>query len=185
MQRFVVRGGTGEGLSTISQEVSELLEPPMAGGVAIAQDGFGDSHGWALGAYCSGRMYGEHRERESSESEAIRTCEKSCDGLNGHDLGTALGEELPVGVVEQQIGALGPPLGRLGVDVQSRVREPFDCIRQIARARGIGVAKRPPQRGGGAARPKEEADENADAAADRDVFDSREADLPSDGLNDV
>src|SRR6516165_6592179 len=101
MQRFVVRGGTREGLSTISQEVSELLEPPMAGGVAIAQDRFSDGHRWDLGRPCIGRMYWQHRERESSESEAIRTCEKSCDGLNGHDLGTALGEELPVGVVEQ------------------------------------------------------------------------------------
>src|SRR3974390_1217559 len=133
MQRFVVRGGTGEGLSTISQEVSELLEPPMAGGVTIAEDGFGDRHGWDLGRSRIGRMYGQHRERVSSESEAIRTCEKSCDGLNGNDLGTALGEELPVGVVEQQIGALGPPLGRLGVHVLSRVREPFYRISQVAR----------------------------------------------------
>ena len=66
-------------------------------------------------------------------------------------------------------------LGGAGVAAPSRTRP----RREVGGAVGVGLRQRAAERGGGAARPEQEPDGEADRAADRDVLDPHQPDLAS------
>ena len=59
------------------------------------------------------------------------------------------------------------------------------ALREVLRAVGVGLGQRLAERGAGAARPEQQPDREAHRAADRDVLDPHQPDLPARGREDV
>ena len=105
-------------------------------------------------------------------------------------LAAPLREITAEGVVEPACGGCGA-LGLITGGRRRRARPVAstdsvgDCVGEVPGAGDIGFRQGAPERDGRAARPEQQADGEADRAADRDVFDSNQADLPARRDEDV